>query len=398
MNKPLSKPQNKPDNPRFSCGPCAKRPGWNVDVLKDAPIGRSHRSSDGKALLKNVIDTHREIMGIPDDYRIGITPGSNTGAVEMAMWSMLGERGVDVLSWENFSADWKTDITKQMKLDDVRDFSAEYGEIPDLYKVDTDRDVVFAWNGTTSGVVVPHADWIKSDRKGLTICDATSAVFGYDMPWDKLDVTTWSWQKVLGGEAAHGMIVLSPRAVERLENYTPPWPLPKLFRMTKKGPDGTQKINEGVFTGATINTPSLLAVQDCLDALEWVRSVGGVKGTAGRTQTNANIIDRWVKETDWVEYLPVSDDIRSRTSVCLRIVDDWFAQKSDDEKTAFIKSLTGKLADEDVAYDINSYRTAPPGLRIWCGATVEASDLQALTPWLDWAYAEMKRDLSEKAA
>lgn len=393
MTNPINKPDRKPHNPRFSSGPCAKRPGWSVAALKNAPVGRSHRSSDGKALLRDVIETHREIMGIPDDYFIGITPGSNTGAFEMAMWSMLGERGVDILAWENFSSDWAKDIKDHMKLEDVNDYTVDYGEISDLSKVDTDRDVIFPWNGTTSGVVVPNADWIKSDRKGLTFCDATSAVFGYDMPWDKLDVTTWSWQKVLGGEAAHGMIVLSPRAVARLESYTPEWPLPKLFRMTKGG-----KLNKGIFEGSTINTPSLIAAQDCLDALNWVKSVGGLQGTIERTKNNASALDQWVRKTDWVEYLPVTDDIRSRTSVCLKVCDPWFSGKDHDEQAALVKKLTKTLADEGVAFDINSYRTAPPGLRIWCGATVETPDIEALVPWLDWAYQTLKQNELQKAA
>lgn len=393
MTNPINKPDTKPHNPRFSSGPCAKRPGWSVDALKNAPVGRSHRSSDGKALLKDVIETHREIMGIPDDFVIGITPGSNTGAFEMAMWSMLGERGVDILAWENFSSDWAKDIKDHMKLEDVNDYTVDYGQISDLSKVDTDRDVIFPWNGTTSGVVVPNADWISPDRKGLTFCDATSAVFGYEMPWDKLDVTTWSWQKVLGGEAAHGMIVLSPRAVARLENYTPQWPLPKLFRMTKGG-----KLNKGIFEGSTINTPSLIAAQDCLDALNWVKSVGGLQGTIERTKNNAAALDRWVRRTDWAEYLPVTDDIRSRTSVCLKIVDPWFTDKDHEEQTALVKKLTKTLADEGAAFDINSYRTAPPGLRIWCGATVETSDIEALVPWLDWAYQTLKQNELQKAA
>lgn len=381
----IEKPEVKPDNPQFSCGPCAKHPGWRPAIFNKALTGRSHRSSDCKAALREVIEKHRKILGIPQDYKVAITPGSNTGAFEMALWSMLGARGVDVMAWENFSKVWATDIIQELQIEDARDFSVEYGDISDLQSVDTDRDVIFAWNGTTSGVCVPDANWIKDDRQGLTFCDATSAVFAYDMPWDKLDVTTWSWQKVLGGEAAHGMLVLSPRAVERLESFKPPRPLPKIFRMTKKG-----KLNEGLFEGATLNTPSMLAVHDCLDALQWVESIGGVKKTIERTKANAETLDEWVENTPWIDYLATAPEIRSRSSVCLVIKDSWFSQKSHDDQQSFIKQMTGLLAEEKAANDVNSYRTAPPGLRIWCGATVEQSDIKALTPWLDWAYNTLK--------
>ena len=391
--KPSAKPTIKPNNPRFSSGPCSKRPGWTIAALEKALLGRSHRSAEAKSILQDTIDLHREIMGIPDDYRVGIMPGSNTGAFEAAMWCLLGQRGVDVLAWENFSQVWAKDAVDEMKLKDLRSFITPYGEIPNLAEIDTDRDVIFPWNGTTSGVAVPHTDWIKDDRKGLTLCDATSAVFGYDMPWDKLDVTTWSWQKVLGGEAAHGMIVLSPRAVERLETYKPAWPIPKLFRLTKKG-----KLDEGIFKGSTINTPSLLAVEDCLDALRWVQSIGGQAGTIQKTKDNAAILDRWIAQSNWVDYLAADPAVRSRTSICLKLTDPDIANQPDEAQEAFVKNLVGKLATEGAAYDINAYRTAPPGLRIWCGSTVEKSDLEALLPWLDWAYAQAKADLNQKAA
>lgn len=389
----MQKPDTKPQNPCFSSGPCPKRPGWSLAALEGALLGRSHRAAPGKAKLLDVIEMHRKALNIPADYFIGIVPASDTGAVEMAMWSMLGARGVDVLAWENFSSDWMTDVTKQLKLDDVRTFEAAYGELPDLNEVDTDRDVIFVWNGTTSGVRVPNGDWIKSDRSGLTMCDATSAVFANDMPWDKLDVTTWSWQKVLGGEAAHGMLVLSPRAVQRLESYTPDRPLPKIFRMTKKG-----KLNEGIFKGETINTPSMLAVEDCLDALKWVETLGGYKGTIQRADSNLRVIEDWVAKTDWIAFLPTRKEIRSNTSICLRIVDPAFTALDEDAQMAFVKAMVKRLDKEGAAYDIASYRTAPAGLRIWGGATVEASDLSCLTDWLDWAYAEQKSESAKIAA
>lgn len=381
----LSKPLLKPNCPNFSSGPCAKRPGWTLDALQDMAIGRSHRSTVGKAKLQEVIDLHRKTLDIPDDYRIAIVPASDTGAVEMALWSMLGPRGVDVLVWENFSNDWATDIVSQLKLPDVRTFKADYGQIPDLEKIDGTRDVVFVWNGTTSGVRLPHTDWIPADRAGLTFCDATSAVFAYQMDWTKFDVTTWSWQKVLGGEAAHGMLVLSPRAVERLMTYTPDRALPKIFRMTKK-----TDVNEGLFKGETINTPSLMATEDCLDALKWVESLGGWRATERRSLANLAVVEDWVARTDWVDFLPATPDIRSRTSICLKIVDPWFCAHDEDTQKALIKDMTKLLDKEEAGYDLAHYATAPAGFRVWGGATVESSDMAALLPWLDWAYHSIK--------
>ncbi len=390
----MEKPAVRPQNPCFSSGPCAKRPGWSFEALKDAFLGRSHRAANGKAKLNELCDRHRALLGIPADYHIAIVPASDTGAVEMAMWSLLGPRGVDMVFWEAFGLDWSKDVTDQLKLEDVRLIKAPYGEIPDLSQVDTaERDVVFTWNGTTSGVRAPNGDWIKSDRKGLTICDATSAVFAYDMPWDKLDVTTWSWQKVLGGEAAHGMLVLSPRAVERLESFKPNRPLPKIFRLTKGS-----KFADGIFKGETINTPSMLAVEDCLDALKWVESIGGVKETIRRCEANLQAMAKWVAKTEWADFLCADDAVRSRTSICLKITDDWFAGKGDEDRQTFIKTMVKPLDKEAVAYDIASYRDAPAGLRIWGGATVETSDIEALTAWLDWAYEAAKGDELKKAA
>ena len=392
----MTKPSIKPKNPCFSSGPCAKRPGWNFeDVAKLAQLGRSHRAGPLKAQLKECIDKQKEILGIPDDYLVGIVPGSDTGAFEMAMWSMLGARGVDVFAWESFSSGWLSDVTKQLKLENVNEYKAGYGEIADLSKADPANDIVFAWNGTTSGVRAPNGDWIAADREGLTFCDATSAVFAYDLPWDKLDVTTWSWQKVLGGEAAHGMIVLSPRAVERLESYTPAIPLPKVFRLTKGG-----KLISGIFTGATINTPSMLAVADCLDALNWVQNIGGLNTTISRSEQNYKALENWAAKTDWVDFLAEDPAIRSTTSVCLKIVDPWFEALADDAKTPFIKAMCKLLDEEGAAYDIAGYRDAPAGLRIWCGATVSGDDVEALTPWLDWAYeaAKAKEQAAAEAA
>jgi phosphoserine aminotransferase len=380
------KPNIRPTNPCFSSGPCAKRPGWSLEALRHACLGRSHRAKVGKAKLQNVVDRSRALLGIPKDYRIGIVPASDTGAVEMAMWSLLGARGVDVLAWENFGEGWATDIAKQLKLPDVRLMKADYGQIPDLAKVDTDRDVVFTWNGTTSGVCVPNGDWIKADRQGLTICDATSAAFAMDLPWDKLDVITWSWQKVLGGEAAHGMLVLSPRAVERLETYTPAWPLPKIFRMTSKG-----KISEGIFQAETINTPSLLAVEDAIDGLQWAESLGGQAALKKRSQSNLAALSAWVECTPWIDFLVADPAIRSWTSVCLKVVDPWFQGLSPDDQRKMLKKLEATIEAEGAAFDIAGHRDAPPGLRIWCGATVEHSDVEALTPWLDWAFGELRR-------
>lgn len=384
------KPTQTPANPCFSSGPCAKRPGWSLEALEDACLGRSHRSKLGKDKLQKAIEYSREILGIPEDYKIGIVPASDTGAFEMAMWSLLGARGVDAFAWESFGSGWVSDIQKQLKLDDVRTFTAEYGQLPNLAEADWSRDVVFTWNGTTSGVKVPNGDWIAADRKGLSICDATSAVYAMEMPWDKLDVVTWSWQKVLGGEAAHGMIVLSPRAVERLENYTPAWPMPKIFRLTKGG-----KLIDGIFKGATINTPSMLCVEDVLDAHRWADSLGGLEALISRSERNLQTVADWVERTSWVDFLADDPATRSNTSICLKITDPWFTSQSGDNQQAIIKQLTSLLEKEGVAYDIAGYRDAPAGIRIWGGATVETTDLDALFPWIDWAFAQVK---DEKAA
>ncbi|MBL8688730.1 MAG: phosphoserine transaminase [Rhodospirillaceae bacterium] len=378
-------PGLRPKSPHFSSGPCAKRPGWSPEALASALVGRSHRSKEGKARLVEVIDRSKAILGMPKDYRLAIVPASDTGAVEMALWSLLGARGVEVLSWESFGEGWATDVTKQLKLKGVRVVKAGYGQLPDLKAVDWSSDVVFTWNGTTSGVKVPDGDWIPDDRQGLAICDATSAAFAMGLPWPKLDVVTWSWQKVLGGEAQHGMLALSPRAIQRLESYVPPWPLPKLFRMTKAG-----KFDEAPFKGETINTPSMLAVEDALDGLRWAEKVGGLKGLIARSEANLKVLSAWVDRTDWVGFLAKEPATRSSTSVCLSFVDPWFQGHGDEAKAAIAKKVAGFLEAEGVAFDIASYRDAPPGLRIWCGATVEASDLEALTPWLDWAYARAK--------
>ncbi|GAA6194659.1 phosphoserine transaminase [Pseudophaeobacter arcticus] len=368
-------PATRPGNPRFSSGPCAKPPTFELSKLADAPLGRSHRASVGKAKLKDAIEGTREILGIPADYRIGIVPASDTGAVEMALWSLLGERKVEMLAWESFGAGWVTDVVKQLKIDaEVK--TADYGQIVDLASVDCTNDVVFTWNGTTAGVRVPNADWIADDRAGLTICDATSAAFAMDLPWDKLDVTTFSWQKVLGGEAAHGVIVLSPRAVERLESYTPAWPLPKIFRMTKGG-----KLIEGIFTGATINTPSMLAVEDYLFALDWARSVGGLKGLIARADANAQAVFDFCDANGWIANLAEDDATRSNTSVCLKFTDDRIQ-----DGAAFAKAVAKRLEAENIALDIGAYRDAPAGLRIWCGGTVETADIQAMLPWLAWSF------------
>ncbi|MEN3951583.1 phosphoserine transaminase [Iodidimonas sp. SYSU 1G8] len=380
------KPTERPRSPFFSSGPCAKRPGWSVDALKDACIGRSHRSKLGKAKLQEAIDRTRAVLGVPADYRIGIVPASDTGAVEMALWSMLGARGVDMLAWESFGSGWVTDVVKQLKLNDVRTMEADYGQIVDLSKVDTDRDVVFTWNGTTSGVKVPNGDWIKPNREGLTICDATSAVFAMEMPWDKLDVVTYSWQKVMGGEGAHGMLILSPRAVERLLTYKPAWPLPKIFRLTSGG-----KLIEGIFQGETINTPSMICVEDYIDALVWAEDIGGLPALIERSNANLGVLEDWVASKNWVSFLAEDKAIRSNTSVCFKIVDPWFESLDGDSAKADVpKKIASLLEKEGVAFDINGYRDAPAGLRIWGGATVEANDLKALTPWLDWAFNEVK--------
>ncbi len=379
------KPAERPARPHFSSGPCAKRPGWTPEALKSALVGRSHRSKPGKAKLEQAIERTRKILGIPADYRIGIVPASDTGAVEMALWSMLGPKPVDVLVWESFGNDWATDITKQLKLPNIRVIKAGYGEIPNLADVNPAHDVIFTWNGTTSGVRAPNGNWISDAREGLTFCDATSAAFAQDLPWGKLDVTTFSWQKVLGGEAAHGMLILSPKAVARLESYKPAWPLPKIFRMTKDG-----KLNEGIFKGETINTPSMLCVEDYLDALAWAESVGGLKGLMARADENLHVIERWTKTAGWADFLSKDPATRSNTSVCLKIVDPWFTAKDADGQAAAAKKIADLLDKEGVAHDIAAYRDAPPGLRIWAGATVENADLKTLTPWLDWAWAQVK--------
>jgi len=385
----MNRPTAKPGNPRFGSGPTAKRPGWTPAALEGALLGRSHRAGEAKAKLKSVIDRSKAMLGMPDDWVVGIVPASDTGAYECAMWSLLGARPVDVVSFESFGAGWLTDAAKQLKLADMRRFEADYGELPDLAAIDPAHDVVFCWNGTTSGVRVPNGEWIASDRQGLAICDATSAVFAMDLPWAKLDVVTWSWQKALGGEAQHGMLALSPRAVERLESYTPPWPLPKLFRLTKGG-----KLNQGIFKGETINTPSMLAVEDALDALDWAEGVGALPGLIARTDANLKAVAAWVERTPWIDFLAQDAATRSPTSICLKIVDPEIAGLDKDAQQAFVKKLTGFLADEGVAYDITAYRDAPPGLRLWGGATVETADLEALFPWLDWAFAEAKRPLA----
>lgn len=378
----MTRPTQKPNRSFFSSGPCAKRPGWSVAALSGAWTGRSHRAAGGKAKLAEVIDRSRAILGIPDDYRIGIVPASDTGAVEMALWSLLGARGTDMLVWESFGKGWAIDVSKQLKLEDVRILEADYGDLPDLTQVDFARDVVFTWNGTTSGVCVPDGDWIAADRAGLTICDATSAAFAMDLPWDKLDVTTWSWQKVLGGEGAHGMLVLSPRAVERLESYSPAWPLPKIFRLTKDG-----KLNEGVFRGETINTPSMLCVEDAIDSLKWAQEIGGLPKLIQRSKSSLAAVSAWVEKTPWVEFLASDPATRSCTSICLRITDTG-ALRGDDA-AAVPKKIAALLEKEGVAFDIGGYRDAPPGLRLWGGATVEPLDLQMLMPWIEWAHEEV---------
>jgi phosphoserine aminotransferase len=388
----IATPAVRPANARFSSGPCAKRPGWNPAVLADAALGRSHRAKIGKSKLKLAIDLTREVLGVPSEYRIGITPGSDTGAMEMALWSLLGARGVDVVAWESFGEGWVTDVVKELKLKDARTLKAQYGELPDLTQVNFDHDVVFTWNGTTSGVRVPNADWIAADRKGLTICDATSAAFAQDLDWAKLDVATFSWQKALGGEAAHGMIVLSPRAVERLQSYTPAWPLPKVFRLAKGG-----KLIEGIFEGETINTPSMLCVEDYIDALRWAKSLGGRAALFARADANAKAVAAWVERTPWVDFLPRVPATRSNTSVCLKVVDPTIAALPADGQAAFAKSLASFLEREGVALDIGSYRDAPAGLRIWCGATIETADVEALTQWLDYAFALEKGKLAKAA-
>ncbi|MEW4397611.1 phosphoserine transaminase [Agrobacterium tumefaciens] len=389
----IVKPDLRPGNTHFSSGPCSKRPGWSLDALSDAPLGRSHRAKVGKAKLKQAIDLTREILNVPADYRIGIVPASDTGAVEMALWSLLGERGVDMLAWESFGAGWVTDVVKQLKLKDVRKLEADYGLLPNLAEVDFDRDVVFTWNGTTSGVRVPNADFIPADRKGLTICDATSAAFAQDMDFAKLDVVTFSWQKVLGGEGGHGVIILSPRAVERLLSYAPAWPLPKIFRMVSGG-----KLIEGIFTGETINTPSMLCVEDYIDALLWAKNLGGLKALIGRADANAKVIYDFIEKNDWIANLAVKPETRSNTSVCLKIVDPDVQALDAAAQADFAKGIVVLLEKENVALDIGAYRDAPSGLRIWAGATIETADMEAVMPWLAWAYQTQKATLSKAAA
>ncbi|MBX3534701.1 MAG: phosphoserine transaminase [Xanthobacteraceae bacterium] len=388
----MTQPAARPRVNQFSSGPCAKRPGWNLQNLEKALVGRSHRSKPGKVRLKYAIELTREVLGVPADYKIGIVPASDTGAVEMALWSLLGARGVEVLTWESFGEGWATDVVKQLKLKDAKITKAPYGELPDLAKVDFKNDVIFTWNGTTSGVRVPNADWIPADREGLTICDATSAAFAQNLDFSKLDVVTYSWQKVLGGEAAHGMLILSPRAVARLESHTPAWPMPKIFRMTKGG-----KLIGGIFEGETINTPSMLCVEDYVDALEWAKSVGSLKGLQARADKNFAVLANWVAKTPWIAFLAKNEAERSNTSVCFEVVDPAIKALPADAQNAFAKSLASILEKENVALDIGHYRDAPPGLRIWTGATIEASDLEALTPWLDWAFTQAKASLSKAA-
>jgi phosphoserine aminotransferase len=386
------KPGVRPAIPHFSSGPCAKRPGWSLQALTDAVLARSHRSKVGKAKLKRAIDLTREVLEVPADYRIGIVPASDTGAVELALWSLLGARPVTMLAWESFGEGWVTDVEKQLKLKDVTVLKVPYGELPDLSKVDFATDVVFTWNGTTSGVRVPNGDWISAKREGLTICDATSAAFAQNLDWPKLDVATFSWQKALGGEGAHGMLVLSPRAVARLESYKPAWPMPKIFRITKGG-----KINEGIFAGETLNTPSMLCVEDYLDTLSWAKSAGGLKALCARADANAKAIADWVARTPWIEHLPTAPGTRSNTSVCLRLKDPAVSRLPAEAQLSFVKSMEAMLDKEGVAYDIANHRDAPPSLRIWCGCTVETADVEALTPWLDWAFAQCKAALPKAA-
>ena len=389
---PHTAPAVKPTNPNFSSGPCAKRPGWTVEALANALVGRSHRSKPGKARIQRAIDLTRELLEVPADYRIGIVPASDTGAVEMFLWSALGARGVDMLAWESFGEGWVTDVTKQLKLDDVRILKAPYGELPDLTQVDFNRDVVFTWNGTTSGVRVPNADWIPADRQGLTIADATSAAFAQDLDFAKLDVVTFSWQKALGGEGAHGVLILSPRAVERLESFKPDRPLPKIFRLTKGG-----KLLQEVFEAATINTPSMLCIEDAIDAMEWGLQQGGLKALQGRADANFKVLADWVTRTDWVDFLAKDAAYRSNTSVCLSIVDPAIAALDADKQAAFAKAIVARLDKAGVAYDIGAYKDAPSGLRIWAGSTIDAANLEALTPWLDFAFAEEKAAITAAA-
>ena len=381
----IDKPTTKPNNPNFSSGPCAKRPGWNIQNLKTDSLGRSHRAKLPKQRLLEVITLTKEILQLPKDYRVGILPASDTGAIEAAMWSLLGKTGVEVLAWENFGNDWVKDIKDQLKPDNLTIHKADYGNITDFNNLNFDNDIVFNWNGTTSGVCVPNADWIPQDRKGLTICDATSAVFAMDMDWSKLDVVSWSWQKVLGGEAAHGMIAMSPKAIERLSEYQPSWPIPKIFRLANN-----KKVIEGIFKGETINTPSMLCVEDAIDALQWIQSIGGYAGSIKKSKSNLEVIKKWVASHDWIDFLANDPNTLSSTSICLKITEDWFVQLSEEDQQTKVKEINSLLEKEGVAYDINAYRTAPAGFRIWGGATVEASDIETLLPWIEWGYRSIK--------
>ena len=381
----IKKPTTKPKNPNFSSGPCAKRPGWNIQNLKTDSLGRSHRAKLPKQRLAEVINLSKELLNIPSDYKVGIIAGSDTGAIESAMWSLLGKTGVEVLAWESFGSDWVKDIKEQLKIKNLTIHQSDYGDLPDFQKINFDNDIVFNWNGTTSGVCLPNADWISDNRKGLTICDATSAVFAMDMDWHKLDVITWSWQKVLGGEAAHGMIALSPKALERLSEYQPTWPIPKIFRLANN-----MKVIEGIFKGETINTPSMLCVEDAIDALNWIQSIGGSKGSIDKSQSNLQVVKTWVESKDWIDFLAKDSSTLSSTSICLKITDPWFLGLSVDQQQLKIKEINSLLDKEQVAFDINAYRTAPSGFRIWGGATVESSDIETLLPWIEWGYQSIK--------
>ena len=381
----IKKPTTKPKNPNFSSGPCAKRPGWDIKNLKTDSLGRSHRAKLPKQRLAEVINLSKELLKIPNDYKVGIIAGSDTGAIEAAMWSLLGKTGVEVLAWESFGSDWVKDIKEQLKIKNLTIHQSDYGDLPDFQKINFDNDIVFNWNGTTSGVCLPNADWITDNRKGLTICDATSAVFAMEMDWHKLDVTTWSWQKVLGGEAAHGMIALSPKSLERLSEYQPTWPIPKIFRLANN-----KKVIEGIFKGETINTPSMLCVEDAIDALNWIQSIGGSKGSIDKSQSNLQVVKTWVETKDWIDFLAKDSSTLSSTSICLKITDPWFLGLSVDQQQLKIKEINSLLDKEQVAFDINAYRTAPPGFRIWGGATVESSDIETLLPWIEWGYQSIK--------
>ena len=381
----IKKPTTKPKNPNFSSGPCAKRPGWNIQNLKTDSLGRSHRAKLPKQRLVEVINLSKQLLKIPADYKVGIIAGSDTGAIEAAMWSLLGKTGVEVLAWESFGSDWVKDIKEQLKIKNLTIHQSDYGDLPDFQKINFDNDIVFNWNGTTSGVCLPNADWITDNRKGLTICDATSAVFAMEMDWHKLDVITWSWQKVLGGEAAHGMIALSPKSLERLSEYQPTWPIPKIFRLANN-----KKVIEGIFKGETINTPSMLCVEDAIDALNWIQSIGGSKGSIDKSQSNLQVVKTWIESKDWIDFLAKDSSTLSSTSICLKITDPWFLGLSADQQQLKIKEINSLLDKEQVAFDINAYRTAPPGFRIWGGATVESSDIETLLPWIEWGYQSIK--------